>query len=290
MTSRTKILFGLLGVSVIAALVYFFPPNMDLILKENLTAEVVPTEAVTSTHDVVATPPSTRTDVEFTYVMEEVMPGSNLGTYPRITSHTSTETLKRVNSLLDEDRRMFGCSVATMTEEELQDEFLRNDIVIPSNLATLSYAQKMKLLGYGSFARTQVLYERKSILSMRTTMEYSCGGPYPVNALVYKTYDVASGKRAELPELFKNFVRDQDVLIEIFNKHYALGSQFPGSECGTTLSDESYLYADFFVSEEGFFISPSLPHVSQACGGDIEIPLDEIKPYLAPNSILTRLY
>lgn len=286
MTLRTKLLFALLGASMLGAVVYFYQLGGNPPVPEKVQTHVITPPASPKVNDADSIP-TPYSEVEFSYVMEDVMPGSDLGTYPKLTSHTNSETLKRINTLLDEDRRMFGCSVATMTEEELKGEFLRNDMAIPSSLATLSYAEKMELLGYGAYARTEVLYDKKSILSMRTVMEYVCGGPYPVNTLVYKTYDVANGARVELPAVFRNFTKNQDEITKLFNKYYA--SEGQGGECGSTLPDEAYLYAEFFVSDKGFFISPSLPHVSQACGGDIQIPLDEIKPYLAPNSILFRL-
>lgn len=287
MTSRTTVLFGLLGVSIITALLYFFPLNIDLIPKENSAADVVPTEAVTPTHDAVAIPPSTRTDVEFTYVMEEVVPGSDLGTYPKLTSHTSTEILKKVNTLLKEDMGDFGC-LQQMTREEIEETFVQMGGKIPKDFYSRAYKEQEELLGFESYGRSSVLYAKNGVLSIQALKEYACKGPYPVNVVDYETYDMVRGERVSLKSLFSNFEKNKGRLVDVFERNYAL--QTHDKDCIEFLTEENYEYADFFISDKGFFISPSLPHVSQACGGDIEIPLDEIKPYLQPNSILTRLY
>jgi hypothetical protein len=285
MTSRTKLLLALLGITLIGVLAYFLvsqeqTQNLGLSGNENVQSEFTqePSKTVET--------PKTSTDVEFTYVMEEVTPGSDLGTYPKITSHTNSETLKKINALLSEEKKSFGC-LQDMTSEEIQRTFEQIGEEMPSDFYSRTYKEQEELLGFESSGRTAVLYAKNGVLSLRALKEYSCKGPYPVNLVDYSTYDIVHGERVLLETLFTNFEKNKSAILDVLANNYAL--QTHDKECIEFLTEGSYEYAEFFVTDKGFFISPSLPHVSQACGGDIEIPLDEIRPYLAPSSILFRL-
>jgi hypothetical protein len=138
----------------------------------------------------------------------------------------------------------------------------------------------------------RVTYADRDVFSVDVVTEHDCGGPYPTNAAQEPiTFDLRTGRRVALADLFAAYGRDKDAIVRaLFGAH--VGDAAPaGDACPEkwSLADLEVHAGPYYVEPGGIVVTPEFPHALEACSFQEHVPLARLRAWAAPNGILARL-
>lgn len=126
-------------------------------------------------------------------------------------------------------------------------------------------------------------------LSVNHQSDASCGGAHPNSGLYYETYDLANGARVELHDWFGDAAvrrervegADDELRTVLPPLREAVLAGWTGEgECGAVVREAEYWHIG--LRRTGFVFAPSLAHVVQACGEEVNVPFARIRRFLTP--------
>lgn len=116
-----------------------------------------------------------------------------------------------------------------------------------------------------------------------------CGGAHPDSSNAYRTFDLGSGQEVDLHdwfnatavkrERFEGVAEASKTLEPAFRDVILQGRRSEDPECEETIRSTEYW--NIGLTREAFVFSPSLPHVSQACGEEFSVPFARVRSFLA---------
>lgn len=118
-----------------------------------------------------------------------------------------------------------------------------------------------------------------AVFSIKLAFESSCGAPYPDAHVEGRTYDLKTGKRIELKDLFNPGFKTGSL-----NKIVLLGRPIK-RECKEVYDDDTAYR--FYANARGLVVIPDLPHAAEACAEEFELPVAKIQQDLRPGTFLT---
>jgi hypothetical protein len=131
----------------------------------------------------------------------------------------------------------------------------------------------------------------RNVLSIYVGISIYCGGPHPDDDYMPLTYNMRIGKRFDFQkdaaQLFVGDSLPTEQLLDLYRNHY--GKPEGGCELSDITSDDIQKLNLHFAAD-GLVINPDLPHVVAACGPEIVIPYDEIKPLVKPDNPFASLF
>lgn len=192
---------------------------------------------------------------------------------PRLTRYRDPKVVTSVNQRIDASFRDLGCDPEPGQESDLQIE-------------------------------SSVKLASRDIFSVYIVGSYYCGGAHPTNEdFRSATFDLRTGKPAELEKLFRNYERDKRAILSaIFEKQIARAGKNPAPPTAPDdqagCEDAPELYAldaleessyTFNFSPAGLEVQPEWGHAVQACEIRVTVPYGKLKPYAAPGGLLERM-
>ena len=203
------------------------------------------------------------------YVMINV-PGTTTS-FPRLTSFRDSSVMKRVNDQLDQETRKFKCE----DDSNPKTEFM---------------------------VQASVTYAARDIFSIDASASYNCGGPYPTNdADMSMTFDLKTGNRVELEDLFDGYSTDKRKILEMAfanqiehtAKLLAAKTEDDGScEKNTDLYTVDNLAGSSFsfsFAPAGLQMKPQWPHVVEVCAERVTVPYKMLSPFARASGLLARV-
>lgn len=139
-----------------------------------------------------------------------------------------------------------------------------------------------------------VRHASAKVFSVDIRASFYCGGAYPVNgANMSITYDLRTGAAVSFEDLFINYDDDQDAIIErlvsVLRQARAAESVGEDASCDRIYSVDNMRYFSYHIDGGRLMVEPQLPRVVQACGVMTAVPIDELRPFLSPDSFILRL-
>jgi len=117
-----------------------------------------------------------------------------------------------------------------------------------------------------------------------------CGGAHPDSSNTYRLFDLASGEEIEILDWFNDSAVERHgtrggedayaTLRPPFRDAILAGWRPEDAECEETIRSEEFW--NIGLNRNSLTFSPSLPHVVQACGENLEIPFARLQPFLTP--------
>lgn len=152
----------------------------------------------------------------------------------------------------------------------------------------------------GYHATATVVALNTNYVGLQLAIDYYCGGVHPDFAEYNITYNSQTGELVkmafEIPAQESEgaaFDKYQTNLASIIYKHMTPGQE--NIDCfGTTKKDaltrlkDMYPYASGLAKDKKIILRIEPPHAMMTCGFSVRASYEEMKPYLAPNSILHK--
>ena len=146
--------------------------------------------------------------------------------------------------------------------------------------------------GYYGLTSTPDLISRRWV-NVADSYENSCGGAHPNAWYSFRTFDRQSGAQVNLFRWFTDKAvehvagdqpqYDSDTLLaplrELALKHTPDDAEGADEECPDATRGTEFWYLG--LAKEGLQMTPSLPHVIQACAATYVVPWKELDPYLS---------
>jgi hypothetical protein len=137
----------------------------------------------------------------------------------------------------------------------------------------------------------------KSWMVMEKVESDDCGGAHPNSNMTYETWDLHEGAKVNLYDWFTKAALDQTINNPRSKDQYItvkftipfkrlIDDAYPrdDGECKDSLADADTWNAR--LTETGIAFTPELPHATQACEEDAEIPFVRLASYLNPTGKL----
>ncbi len=218
---------------------------------------------------------------------------------PQIKTFSSPEIQNIVNTDIRKYYDENSC-VDIYSIEELRDQLkirqtYADNKLTDAELQKLTKDDLIERLDFYYATDSEVTFASKDILSVHVSSSSYCGGAHPNNEDISITYDLKTGERVELIDLFKSFGSDKDALSKIIKVQDTdpRASKNDVEECAAILpmylTGDNLQYASFHLSDEGLIIVPSLPHAAYVCTRGYVVPISEILTFIDPEGILPRL-
>jgi hypothetical protein len=138
-----------------------------------------------------------------------------------------------------------------------------------------------------------VTYAGHEVFSVWGAGGYNCAGAaHPEEVYLSVTFDLQDGHEVKFHELFADYPRDQDRIIEaLFGEQIERARTASEDECESAyaldrLRETGLAYA---FSRDGLIVEPMLPHVIAACIEQVVVPYAKLKPFAHPGSPLARI-
>jgi hypothetical protein len=232
-------------------------------------------------------------------------------TFPYITKYHDAVVLKKVNDQLSKLVSEGLCSSSfsdTYSLDDLRSELAQgygtDKTYTKAQIARMTEGELMKALNWEADTEASTTYAKNDIFSFTYTYDSYCGGAHPDNGEAGATFDMKTGKLVQFKDLLEWPKKDHDAIVNILYADYKKEYEStPGynpktdSTCPGDLRPENGYsdnfdpeYVSYFISDKGLTVIPSLPHVIEACSLEIPVPLAQIQPYLAKDSILNRMH
>jgi len=127
-----------------------------------------------------------------------------------------------------------------------------------------------------------------TVLSIVQESSYYCGGPHPDAVTEPLVYDMRTGRLIDLKDIFRvqhesAILEDgvvpagpaHSLLLKLYRRHYVK----PSDEC--EMEDfNSDTTVKMYFDQGGLVIIPELSHADRGCGPEVEIPYQELRPFL----------
>ncbi len=125
-------------------------------------------------------------------------------------------------------------------------------------------------------------------LSVNHQYDGFCGGAHPNSGTTYETYDLVAGAQVDLHDWFlpsavqrQRFEGSEEEikrLLPPLRDIILAGWSTDAEECTGVVQEAEYW--NIGLRRDGFVFSPSLPHVSQACGDEFTVPFARVRALL----------
>lgn len=182
--------------------------------------------------------------------------------YPQIENPTNDSVLAMLN------KTFYDTAVANTTQFEKENKKTASEHYAMSKKDNLSFAP------YSSGQKFDITYDKKNLFSMVTSSYEYTGGAHPNSVQTSTTYDLKTGKKVMLSELFTETQKDMDeTLIKSFSALIDAKPDafFPDAKATLKehLSEVGYYLTDSGVA---FYLNPYLisPYSSGVVGFTVE--------------------
>lgn len=194
--------------------------------------------------------------------------------YPQLIEYEDAEVMTKVNRILEHSLKNSPCGEV-----------------------------KSELVHFAPIFSISVDYAKNDIFNVHMAGTFDCGGAYPINNYLNSlTFDLKTSEEpVTFEQLFKDYEKDKkQILAIIYSDVIARTSDYiskygetSDANCGrvNTLETLSEYPQNFILSSStpSIFVSPSYPHVMEACIERVEVPVMKLLPFADTNSILNRL-
>lgn len=125
-------------------------------------------------------------------------------------------------------------------------------------------------------------------LSVAHHWDGSCGGAHPDSSNTYRLFDLASGAEVDLYDWLNDSAVERDgprgseeeiKKLRPALRDVILAGWRSEGECEGVVEDTEFW--NIGLTRRGFALSPSLPHVAQACGEDFTLSFERLRPFLS---------
>jgi len=141
---------------------------------------------------------------------------------------------------------------------------------------------------------TKVLYNNNNIISLQISVYGYTGGAHPYGYLDFLNFDILTGDKIELDDIFITGYKDKlDSIGEIiFREYYDFSNEESLSELGFDFDNDKFsLNNNFSINENGLYFFYNQYEIACYAAGTfgIEIPYINIEDMLKENSPLEKL-
>jgi len=142
---------------------------------------------------------------------------------------------------------------------------------------------------------THVLYNNNNIISIKLSVFGYTGGAHPYGYLDYLNFDIITGDKIELTDIFKTNYKDKlDSIAEIiFREYYGFSDDESLSELGFDFDDNKFtLNNNFSINDNGLYFYYNQYEIACYAAGTfaVEIPYINIKDLIKVDSPIDKLY
>lgn len=210
---------------------------------------------------------------------------------PLLKNSSDNSSFARVNSQIVDRTKDYACFANTSKEEFLLGLSPKTR---PEDARAISFFR----VDYDVVTRVEHISPK--VFSIYMDLSYFCGSPYPTtNFPASVNFDLTSGELVRFADLFVDYQKQKkDILSAVFSKEVLLSKRkaFAANAdietCEAIYKSDSLVEFsyDYTVTDQGLYVQPELPHVSEVCRVRALVSYESLKNYLRHDGILAEFF